>query len=69
MDGVRVRIGPVTPRTEPLPAGVIRPHGDEIRVGTGDGHVTLGWVQPAGRARMASADWWRGLRVSEAACD
>ena len=69
VDGVRVRIGPVTPRTEPLPAGVIRPHGDEIRVGTGDGHVTLGWVQPAGRARMASADWWRGLRVSEAACD
>lgn len=69
VDGVRVRIGPVTPRTEPLAAGVIRPHGDEIRVGTGDGHVTLGWVQPAGRARMASADWWRGLRVSEAACD
>jgi len=69
VDGVRVRIGPVTPRTEPLPAGVIRPLGGEIRVGTGDGHVALGWVQPAGRARMASADWWRGLRVSEAACD
>lgn len=70
VQGVRVRIGPVTP--DPRPArgpGVMYPEDGVVRVGTGTGSVTLGWVQPAGKGRMSAADWWRGLRIDEAQCE
>ncbi|MBM3669376.1 MAG: methionyl-tRNA formyltransferase [Actinobacteria bacterium] len=70
IDGVRVRLGPVqaSPGTD-LGPGCVRAFDSEIRIGTGDGQVTLGWVQPAGKSSMSATDWWRGLRVSEARCD
>ncbi|CAN7278473.1 methionyl-tRNA formyltransferase [Microbacterium sp. LjRoot45] len=37
--------------------------------GTADGTVSLLSVQPAGKAAMRAADWWRGLRVDELATD
>jgi len=70
VDGVRVRIGPVHP--EPgtgLAPGHVCAFDDAICIGTGDGQVALGWVQPAGKARMSATEWWRGLRVSEALCE
>jgi methionyl-tRNA formyltransferase len=68
--GARVRIGPVQPGSgTDLSPGEVRMVDGDIRIGTADGQVSLGWVQPAGRARMSAPDWWRGLRVSEARCD
>ncbi|MEH3088875.1 MAG: methionyl-tRNA formyltransferase [Microbacterium arborescens] len=46
-----------------LPARTVRLVGGEVLVGTAEGTVALRRVQPAGRAAMAAADWWRGLRV------
>lgn len=70
VDGVRLRIGPVRPipARESTPGRVLL-RDQAICVGTGDGQAVLGWVQPAGKARMDAADWWRGMRVSEAQCD
>jgi methionyl-tRNA formyltransferase len=68
--GVRVRIGPVQSALDThLAPGHVQAFDDAICIGTGDGHVVLGGVQPAGKARMGAAEWWRGLRVSEARCD
>lgn len=70
IEGVRVRIGPVQAASDThLAPGHVQASDAAICIGTGDGHVVLGWVQPAGKARMSAADWWRGLRVSEARCD
>ncbi len=70
IDGVRVRLGPIQPDSGgDLSPGHVRAFDPDIRIGTGDGWVTLGWVQPAGKSRMSATDWWRGLRVSEARCD
>jgi methionyl-tRNA formyltransferase len=67
--GERLRLGPV----EPVGAGETPP-GDApapgepavtrggVLVGTGDGVVRLGWVQPAGRRAVDAADWARGAR-------
>jgi methionyl-tRNA formyltransferase len=43
------------------PPGSIHP-GPVVRCG--DGAVALLEVQPAGRPRMAGADWWRGARLA-----
>jgi methionyl-tRNA formyltransferase len=55
----RVKLGPVTPVEEELPAGEL--HGD--LVGTATQAVRLGRVKPEGKGEMAAADWLRGLRV------
>lgn len=46
-----------------LPPRTVRLVGGDVLVGTAEGTVALRRVQPAGRAAMAAADWWRGLRV------
>lgn len=70
IDGVRVRVGPVQVTAgHDLAPGHIRAMDAAICMGTGEGQLALGWVQPAGKARMNATDWWRGLRVSEARCD
>ncbi|ROP26799.1 methionyl-tRNA formyltransferase [Pseudokineococcus lusitanus] len=67
--GERLRLGPV----EPVGAGEGSPEripgpGEPsvtrggVLVGTGDGVVRLGWVQPAGRRAVDAADWARGAR-------
>lgn len=40
-----------------------------VVVGTSSGTVALDEVQPAGKGRMAAADWWRGLRVDALQAD
>ena len=40
--------------------GEIRTTSDGLRIATGQGAVQVGEVQPAGKARMAAAEWLRG---------
>jgi methionyl-tRNA formyltransferase len=57
--GKRVKLGPVTPTDEVLPAGEI---GGDL-VGTATTAVRLGGVRPEGKGAMPAADWLRGLRL------
>lgn len=64
--GVRVKVLAAAlgaPTTPVLPAGVIRSEAGGVVIGTADSPLTLVRVQPAGKAAMTAADWWRGLRV------
>jgi methionyl-tRNA formyltransferase len=48
------------------PGVVLRADPDAgLLVASGEGTVTLGEVQPAGRRRMLASDWIRGRRVVE----
>jgi methionyl-tRNA formyltransferase len=62
--GDRLRLGPVTPAAEgpELAAGELGTEGREVLVGTGNGIVRLGDVQPAGKRMIPAADWARGAR-------
>jgi methionyl-tRNA formyltransferase len=62
----RVKLLPVTAAdgTDPLPPGEIRVQRNRMLVGTGSTPVLLGDVQPAGKKRMAAADWARGARIA-----
>ncbi|WES65474.1 methionyl-tRNA formyltransferase [Microbacter sp. GSS18] len=51
------------PRLEP---GHLALHGRDVVVGTGTDAVRLDTVQPAGKGAMRAADWWRGLRETDA---
>jgi methionyl-tRNA formyltransferase len=62
--GDRLRTGPVeaavdAPELEP---GELALHGSDVLVGTGNGAVRLGDVQPAGKRMLPAADWARGAR-------
>ncbi|WP_404447712.1 methionyl-tRNA formyltransferase [Microbacterium marinum] len=48
-----------------LPPGTVALRDKRVLVGTSGGAVELITVQPAGKAGMAAADWWRGLRTDE----
>jgi methionyl-tRNA formyltransferase len=75
LDGVRLKLGPVTPAAadpaaahpaaaHPAPGpGELRVLRDQVLVGTGTQPVRLGEVQAHGKRRMAAADWARGLRL------
>lgn len=64
--GERFKIGPVTPAgAGELAPGEVAFGKNEVRVGTGDGDVVLGKVQPPGKKMMAAADWARGLNDQE----
>lgn len=64
--GERFKIGPVTPAgAAELAPGEVAFGKNEVRVGTGDGDVVLGTVQPPGKKMMAAADWARGLNDQE----
>lgn len=58
--GSRVKLGPVTPTEEELPAGVL----DGDLVGTATTAVQLGTVRPEGKRDLAAVDWLRGLRLA-----
>lgn len=68
IDGQRLKVldalrGPDTVDGGAVPApGEFALAGRDVVVGTGKGTVLLKIVQPAGRAAMAAADWWRGRR-------
>ncbi len=65
--GVRVKILAAGPGThaDGLAPGRIAQHDGTVLIGTGTDPVAVYRVQPAGKATMAAADWWRGLRVDE----
>lgn len=68
--GERLKVGPVdVGDAAGLAPGEVGIGRHEVRVGTGDGCVVLGTVQPQGRAAMAAADWARGLRGASARLD
>lgn len=61
----RFKINSATPvEDDPLPAGRLWVTKRSVRVGTGDGLVELGQVQPQGKKPMPAADWARGVAVA-----
>jgi methionyl-tRNA formyltransferase len=65
LDGVRLKLGPVTPLDAADPAlapGELHTTGHDVLAGTGTGPVRLGDVQSAGKRRMTAEEWLRGLR-------
>jgi methionyl-tRNA formyltransferase len=60
-DGERVKVGPVTPAEADLAPGTLEVTKSAVLVGTADGAVRLGEVQPHGRRQMPAADWARGV--------
>jgi methionyl-tRNA formyltransferase len=70
LDGIRLKLGPVTlpspgnVTADPAPGpGELRVLRNQVLVGTGTQPVRLGDVQAHGKRRMAAADWARGLRL------
>ena len=64
--GDRLRLGPVTPVADgpELAAGELGTEGREVFVGTGNGTVRVGEVQPAGKRMIPASDWARGARLA-----
>ncbi|MFC3398121.1 methionyl-tRNA formyltransferase [Microbacterium amylolyticum] len=64
IDGARFKIHSATRAegVEPLSPGHLREHADGVLVGTSTDAIVLQQVQPAGKARMAADDWFRGQR-------
>jgi methionyl-tRNA formyltransferase len=62
--GDRLRVSPVelAPESPALGPGELAVQGSAVFVGTGNGAVRLGEVQPAGRRMLPAADWARGAR-------
>jgi methionyl-tRNA formyltransferase len=62
--GDRLRVGPVDLPADgpPLGPGELTVDGGAVLVGTGNGAVGLGAVQPAGKRMLPAADWARGAR-------
>lgn len=65
--GERIRVGPVrlddASDGDQLGAGELRLERSRVLVGTGNGRVVLGEVQPAGKKRMPADAWLRGARL------
>jgi methionyl-tRNA formyltransferase len=66
--GDRLRVGPVelAPEAPALEPGELTVNGAAVFVGTGNGGVRLGDVQPAGKRMLPAADWARGARPAPA---
>ena len=60
--GERVKVGPLVPGPEDVPAGRIVVERKRVLVGSAQGCVALGTVQPAGKKAMNATDWARGIR-------
>ncbi len=67
--GTRLKLGPVspTPQVEDLAPGELRVAPGAVYVGTGSHAVSLGEVQPQGRAAMPADAWARGQRPAAGA--
>jgi methionyl-tRNA formyltransferase len=66
-DGERLKVGPVTKVEADLAPGILEVTKSAVLVGTADGAVRLGEVNPHGRRQMAAADWARGVHFAPAA--
>jgi len=62
--GERLRLGPVSRAEGTLAPGEVHMDDATVIVGTGEGTVRLGDVQPAGRRVMPALDWMRGVRTT-----
>lgn len=60
--GERFRVLSAAPTAGSLASGEIQAEKKQVLVGTGEGLLRLGQVQPAGKRPLAAADWGRGLR-------
>lgn len=67
LDGARVKILSAAPAVDadPLAPGALVGARSGILIGTATSPLEVTRVQPAGKAAMNAADWWRGLRASE----
>lgn len=50
---------------EPLAPGELRAMKSALLIGTATTPLAVSLVQPAGKAAMNAADWWRGLRADD----
>jgi methionyl-tRNA formyltransferase len=67
IDGARVKLlaaRSAPADSPPLDPGALAAHGRGVLVGTATEAVLLERVQPAGKAAMNAADWWRGRRAT-----
>ncbi|MEO9325109.1 methionyl-tRNA formyltransferase [Nocardioides sp. C4-1] len=62
-EGERLKLGPVRPTDETVPAGTLEVRKQEVLVGTATTAVRLGDVKPFGKKQMPAADWARGVRL------
>ena len=67
IDGARLKILDAHPAddSEQLAPGAMVGTKHEVLIGTGTTPLAVTRVQPAGKAAMAAADWWRGRREGE----
>lgn len=64
IEGARFKVLAAVASDRPSPGtGLIASVGATVLAGASDGAVELLRVQPAGKAPMAAADWWRGQRT------
>ncbi len=66
LEGARVKVLLARPAAGDVPAlrpGEVTLHGRDVLVGTGTDPIVLERIQPAGKAAMGAADWWRGRRA------
>lgn len=63
-DGARLKVLDARRPAEPvaLAPGEIVASGRDVLIGTGGDAIAVARVQPAGKAPMAAADWWRGVK-------
>jgi methionyl-tRNA formyltransferase len=65
VDGARMKVLAVSAAPADAPAltpGELALHDKRVLAGTASTPIALDTVQPAGKAAMRAADWWRGLR-------
>ncbi|WP_460795415.1 methionyl-tRNA formyltransferase [Microbacterium sp. GXF0217] len=68
VDGARLKILAAEPGDDtPLAPGVMHGTKNAVLIGTATSPLAVTRVQPAGKAAMAAADWWRGRREGEGA--
>lgn len=63
-DGARLKVLDARRTEEPmaLASGQIVGRGRDVLIGSGSHAIAVTRVQPAGKAPMAAADWWRGVK-------
>lgn len=66
-EGARLKVLVVRPAADDAPAltpGELALQGRDVLAGTGTDPIVVDRIQPAGKAPMSAADWWRGRRTA-----
>ena len=61
--GARFKINSASPVAGTAPPGQLQVAKQSVHVGTGDGLLELGEIQPPGKKPMRAADWARGVQL------